>query len=59
MTAALFFGGAALFGYGLNGCYKNADRHRARIKARNDLVRETLRRKYGENYGEFGARRRR
>lgn len=47
-TAALFLTGGALFGYGLHLWYVNAAPQQARIKARNDFVRERLRKKYGK-----------
>ncbi|KAL0362892.1 UNVERIFIED_CONTAM: putative MO25-like protein [Sesamum calycinum] len=47
-TAALFLTGGTLFGYGLHLWHVNAAPQQARIKARNDFVRERLRKKYGK-----------
>ncbi|KAG6765015.1 hypothetical protein POTOM_029029 [Populus tomentosa] len=48
MTIGLFASGAALFALGLHQCYVNIAPQRARVKARNDFVRERLRKKYGK-----------
>ncbi|KAJ6989132.1 hypothetical protein NC653_021880 [Populus alba x Populus x berolinensis] len=40
MTIGLFASGAALFALGLHQCYVNNAPQRARVKARNDFVRE-------------------
>ncbi|KAJ6989131.1 hypothetical protein NC653_021880 [Populus alba x Populus x berolinensis] len=48
MTIGLFASGAALFALGLHQCYVNNAPQRARVKARNDFVRERLRKKYGK-----------
>ncbi|KAI5578122.1 hypothetical protein POPTR_008G011620v4 [Populus trichocarpa] len=48
MTIGLFASGAALFALGLHKCYVNIAPQRARIEARNDFVRERLRKKYGK-----------
>ncbi|KAL8462356.1 hypothetical protein ACS0TY_032607 [Phlomoides rotata] len=45
--AALFVAGGSLFGFGLHMAYVNVAPQQARIKARNDFVRERLRKKYG------------
>lgn len=47
-TIALFLGGAALFGFGLHLSYVNVAPQQARIKARNDFVRERLRKRQGK-----------
>ncbi|KAG8386055.1 hypothetical protein BUALT_Bualt03G0109200 [Buddleja alternifolia] len=48
-TAALFLTGSALFGYGLHLWHVNAAPQQARIKARNEFVRDRLRKKYGNS----------
>ena len=48
MTIGLFASGAALFAIGLHQCYVNIAPQQARIKARNDFVRERLRKKSGK-----------
>ncbi|PON43308.1 bric-a-brac protein [Trema orientale] len=45
-TLGCFLTGAALFAYGLHLSYVNIAPQQARIKARNDFVRERLRKKY-------------
>ncbi|XP_027338361.1 thermospermine synthase ACAULIS5-like [Abrus precatorius] len=47
MTIACFLSGAAIFTVGGHLSYLNAAPQQARIKARKDLVLETLKRKYG------------
>lgn len=47
-TAALFLAGGSLFAFGLYLSYVNVAPQQARIKARNDFVRERLRKKYGK-----------
>ncbi|KAJ1441299.1 hypothetical protein SESBI_01438 [Sesbania bispinosa] len=47
MTIACFFSGAAILAVGVHLSYVNAAPQQARIKARNDFVLETLRKKYG------------
>ncbi|KAL9254318.1 hypothetical protein AKJ16_DCAP03229 [Drosera capensis] len=47
MTVACFLGGASLFYVGLQLSHKNIAPQQARIKARNDFVRERLKQKYG------------
>lgn len=44
---SLFLAGGALFGYGLHLWHVNAAPQQARIKARNEFVRDRLRKKYG------------
>ncbi|KAJ6767556.1 PROTEIN FAR1-RELATED SEQUENCE 3 [Salix koriyanagi] len=48
MTIGLFASGAALFAIGLHQCHVNIAPQKARIKARNDFVRERLRKKSGK-----------
>ncbi|KAK9209818.1 hypothetical protein WN944_002186 [Citrus x changshan-huyou] len=48
MTVGYFIAGAALFAVGLHLSYVNAAPQQARIKARNDFVRERLRKKSGK-----------
>ncbi|CAK7325123.1 unnamed protein product [Dovyalis caffra] len=48
MTIGLFASGAALFAAGLHLSYVNIAPQQARIKARNDFVRDRLRKKYGK-----------
>ncbi|KAI8557524.1 hypothetical protein RHMOL_Rhmol04G0017300 [Rhododendron molle] len=48
MTIACFLGGASLFGVGLHLSYVHVAPQQARIKARNDFVRERLRKKHGK-----------
>lgn len=47
MTVGCFLGGVSLFAVGIHFSYKNVAPQQARIKARNDFVREHLRKKYG------------
>lgn len=47
-TIGCFLFGAALFAFGLHFSYVNVAPQQARIKARNDFVRERLRKKYGK-----------
>lgn len=48
-TILCFLSGAVLFGAGLHISYLNVAPQQARIKARNDFVRERLRKKYGRD----------
>ncbi|XAR67400.1 hypothetical protein NMG60_11002144 [Bertholletia excelsa] len=48
MTVACFIGGASLFVIGVHLSYVNIAPQQARIKARNDFVKERLRKKYGK-----------
>ncbi|KAG2682480.1 hypothetical protein I3843_11G193900 [Carya illinoinensis] len=48
MTVGCFVSGAALFLLGLHLSYVNVAPQQARIQARNDFVRERLRKKYGK-----------
>ncbi|CAO2835692.1 unnamed protein product [Amaranthus hypochondriacus] len=50
MTVGCFLGGITLFVVGVHYSYKNIAPQQARIKARNDFVREHLRKKHG--FGE-------
>ncbi|EPS68236.1 hypothetical protein M569_06538, partial [Genlisea aurea] len=43
VTAAVFLSGCGMFGYGLHLWYKNIAPQQARIQARNEFVRERLR----------------
>ncbi|XP_012849215.1 PREDICTED: uncharacterized protein LOC105969038 [Erythranthe guttata] len=45
---ALFIAGGSLFLFGLHLSHVNAAPQQARIQARNDFVRERLRKKYGK-----------
>jgi hypothetical protein len=47
MTVACFASGAALFAVGVYLSYVNVAPQQARTKARNDFVKERLRKKYG------------
>ncbi|GMN51739.1 hypothetical protein TIFTF001_020881 [Ficus carica] len=47
-TIGCFLSGAALFALGLHLSYVNVAPQQARIKARNDFVKERLRKKYGK-----------
>ncbi|KAL0003516.1 hypothetical protein SO802_017297 [Lithocarpus litseifolius] len=47
MTVACFVSGAALFAAGVHLSYVNIAPQQARTKARNDFVKERLRKKYG------------
>ncbi|KAJ0967056.1 hypothetical protein J5N97_023973 [Dioscorea zingiberensis] len=49
-TACVFIAGAALFATGAHLSYVNVEPQRARTIARDNLLREHLRKKYG--YGE-------
>lgn len=51
MTLSLFLGGSSLFGVGLYLSYVHVAPQQARIKARNDYVRDKLKKKYG--YDKF------
>ncbi|CAH1444331.1 unnamed protein product [Lactuca virosa] len=51
MTVGLFLGGSSLFGVGLYLSYVHIAPQQARIKARNDYVRDRLKKKYG--YDKF------
>ena len=48
MTVACFVSGAALFAAGVYLSYVNITPQQARTKARNDFVKERLRKKYGK-----------
>ena len=48
MTVACFVSGAALFAAGVHLSYVNIAPQQARTKARNDFVKERLRKKYGK-----------
>ncbi|KAL5548528.1 hypothetical protein UlMin_003759 [Ulmus minor] len=48
MTVGCFLSGAALFVVGMHYSYVNVAPQQARIKARNDFVRDRLRKKYGK-----------
>ncbi|KAL3821093.1 hypothetical protein ACJIZ3_006998 [Penstemon smallii] len=47
-TVSFFLSGAVLFGYGLHLWHVNAAPQQARIKARNEFVRDRLRKKSGK-----------
>jgi hypothetical protein len=47
MTVACFVSGAALFAVGVHLSYANIAPQQARTKARNDFVKDRLRKKYG------------
>jgi hypothetical protein len=47
MTVACFVSGAALFAVGVHLSYVNIAPQQARTKARNDFVKDRLRKKYG------------
>ncbi|PWA55003.1 hypothetical protein CTI12_AA430270 [Artemisia annua] len=47
MTVAMFLGGSSLFGGGLYLSYVHIAPQQARIQARNDFVRDKLKKKYG------------
>ncbi|KAJ0593590.1 hypothetical protein HanRHA438_Chr00c01g0842421 [Helianthus annuus] len=47
MTVGLFLGGSSLFGVGLYLSYVHVAPQQARIQARNDYVRDRLKKKYG------------
>lgn len=47
-TIACFITGVSLFGYGLHLWHVNIAPQQARIKARNEFVRERLRKKHGK-----------
>ncbi|KAE8125433.1 hypothetical protein FH972_020240 [Carpinus fangiana] len=47
MTVACFVSGAALFAIGVHLSYVNVAPQQARTKARNDFVKDRLRKKYG------------
>lgn len=47
-TVTLFLAGASLFGYGLHLWHANIAPQQARIRARNDFVRDRLRKKQGK-----------
>ncbi|KAM7469176.1 hypothetical protein LguiA_035609 [Lonicera macranthoides] len=48
MTLACFLGGASLFAVGVHLSYVNVAPQQARTKARNEFVKERLRKKYGK-----------
>ncbi|EEF46536.1 conserved hypothetical protein [Ricinus communis] len=48
MTVGCFVAGAALFAVGSRLSYVNVAPQQARIKARNDFVKERLRKKHGK-----------
>ncbi|KAJ4725206.1 Bric-a-brac protein [Melia azedarach] len=48
MNVGCFIAGAALFAVGVHISYVNIGPQQARIKARNDFVKERLRKKYGK-----------
>ena len=48
MTVACFVFGATLFAVGVHFSYVNIAPQQARAKARNDFVKERLRKKYGK-----------
>ncbi|KAK0601239.1 hypothetical protein LWI29_022386 [Acer saccharum] len=48
MTVGCFVAGAALFAVGVHISYVNIAPQQARIKARNDFVKDRLRKKYGK-----------
>ncbi|KMZ64840.1 hypothetical protein ZOSMA_34G01200 [Zostera marina] len=52
-TALCFLTSAAIFSYGAHLSYANVAPQQARIKARSDLLREHLRRKYGYVNGKY------
>lgn len=47
-TLTCFFGGASLFAFGIHHSYLNIAPQQARTKARNDFVKDRLRKKYGK-----------
>ena len=47
MTIASFLSGGALLAFGVQLSYENVAPQQARTKARNDFVKETLKKKYG------------
>ena len=47
MTVGCFIAGVALFAVGVHISYVNIAPQQARTKARNDFVKERLRKKYG------------
>nr|XP_009787407.1 PREDICTED: uncharacterized protein LOC104235366 [Nicotiana sylvestris] len=47
-TMACFVGGGALFAFGVHYSYKYIAPQQARTKARNDFVKDRLRKKYGK-----------
>ncbi|RDX83824.1 hypothetical protein CR513_35208, partial [Mucuna pruriens] len=47
MTVAFFLSGAAIFAVGVHLSYVNVAPQQARTKARDELVMETLKKKYG------------
>lgn len=47
-TAALFLASCSMFGYGLHLSYVNVAPQQARIRARNDFIRERLRKRQGK-----------
>ncbi|KAM3222919.1 hypothetical protein T459_20861 [Capsicum annuum] len=47
-TLTCFIGGAALFAFGVHYSYINIAPQQARTKARNDFVKDRLRKKYGK-----------
>ncbi|KAG9141301.1 hypothetical protein Leryth_001771 [Lithospermum erythrorhizon] len=51
MTVACFLSGGVLFGYGLHLSYVNVAPQQARLKARNDFVKDFLKKKYGYGLG--------
>ena len=53
MTVAMFLGGSSLFGGGLYLSYVHIAPQQARIQARNDFVRDKLKKKYG--YDKFNT----
>lgn len=46
-TAALFLAGSSLFGYGLYLSHVNVAPQQARLRARNEFIRERLRKRKG------------
>ncbi|GAA0153222.1 hypothetical protein LIER_37636 [Lithospermum erythrorhizon] len=48
---ACFLSGGVLFGYGLHLSYVNVAPQQARLKVRNDFVRDFLKKKYGYEPG--------
>ncbi|OMO83663.1 hypothetical protein CCACVL1_11295 [Corchorus capsularis] len=52
MTVGCFVAGAGLFAVGMHLSYVYIAPQQARIKARNDFVKERLRKKYGYGQGK-------
>lgn len=55
MTLACFLGGASIFAIGVHLSYVNVAPQQARTKARNEFVKERLRKKYGKLASDWGV----